>query len=73
VNADLQSLNWRKSSASGGGNCVEVAASGDSILIRDTKDRAGAVLTFTENEWKAFIVGVHGEEFTLDTLRGRGD
>jgi Domain of unknown function (DUF397) len=48
-------LNWRKASYSGtnGGNCVEVAASG-SVLVRDTKDREGAVLTFTPDAWAAF-------------------
>ena len=41
------SLAWVKSSYSGsqGGNCVEAAADGDGrILVRDTQNRAGAVL-----------------------------
>src|SRR5690242_5195529 len=50
------SLAWRKSSASAQGNCVEVAVDGDRVLLRDTKDQgAGAVLTFTEAEWQAFL------------------
>lgn len=50
---------WRKSSYSGGngGECVEVAASGR-VLVRDTKDRAGAVLTFTPDAWRAFAAGI---------------
>jgi hypothetical protein len=47
---------WRKSSYSGndGGNCVEVAASG-LVLVRDTKDRAGAVLPLSAAAWRTFI------------------
>ena len=46
---------WRKSSYSGpnGGECVEVATAG-TVLVRDTADRGGAVLTFTTNAWRAF-------------------
>jgi Domain of unknown function (DUF397) len=48
--------NWRKSSYSGdnGGECVEVA-SADAVLVRDTTDRTGPVLTFTVDAWRAFI------------------
>ena len=60
------SLIWVKSSYSGsqGGNCVEVA--GDTqglVLIRDTKDREGAVLGFRGGPWRRFATevkaGVH--------------
>jgi hypothetical protein len=46
---------WRKSSHSGdnGGECVEVAATG-AVLVRDTTDRNGTVLTFTGEAWRAF-------------------
>ncbi len=39
--------NWRKSSYSGdnGGECVEVALA-QAVLVRDTTDRDGPVLTF---------------------------
>ena len=64
------SLAWRKSSASAQGNCVEVAVDGDRVLLRDTKDQgAGAVLTFTEAEWQAFLTGVDAREFTLEAMR----
>jgi hypothetical protein len=47
--------NWRKSSYSGdnGGACVEVA-SAEAILVRDTTDRRGPMLTFTTNAWRSF-------------------
>ena len=48
--------NWHKSSYSGdnGGECVEVA-SAEAVLVRDTTDRGGPVLTYTADAWRAFI------------------
>ena len=54
---------WRKSSASGSSGCVEVAATANEILIRDSKNRSGAILRFTEVEWRAFLAGVRMGEF----------
>lgn len=49
--------NWRKSSYSGdnGGACVEVA-SADAVLVRDTADYGGPVLTFSTDAWRAFVL-----------------
>ncbi|HEY0934709.1 MAG TPA: DUF397 domain-containing protein [Trebonia sp.] len=48
-------LNWRKASYSNGGeNCVETANRGGVIVVRDTKLRDGAMLTFTAETWQAF-------------------
>jgi hypothetical protein len=50
-------LVWIKSSYSGsqGGNCVEAAANGrGQVLVRDTQDRAGAVLAFRAGHWRTF-------------------
>jgi hypothetical protein len=53
---------WHKSSYStNDGACVEVAGS----RVRDSKDRDGAVLNFTPDEWQAFIAGVKAGEFDL--------
>jgi hypothetical protein len=51
--------NWRKSSFSGdnGGACVEVA-SADAVLVRDTADRNGPVVTFDARAWRTFISSV---------------
>jgi len=47
---------WRKSSYSGtqGGNCVEAADHGGRVLVRDTKDRQGPVLTLSAEAWRRF-------------------
>jgi hypothetical protein len=47
---------WVKSSYSGGsdGNCVEVANHGSCVLVRDTKNKIGAVLRFSPDAWRRF-------------------
>jgi Domain of unknown function (DUF397) len=54
---------WRKSTKSGGGDCVEIAFSNGSVLLRDSKDPSGPVLSFTPSEWAAFLAGVCSREF----------
>jgi hypothetical protein len=53
-------LHWVKSSYSGNGGCVEVAAD-DHILVRDTRDRQGPVLIFSPPAWRRFASQVKGE------------
>ena len=63
---DLTGAVWHKSTRSGGngGECVEVALNlPDVVAVRDTKDRDGAVLTFTRAQWWAFIAAVRDGEF----------
>jgi hypothetical protein len=51
-------VTWRKSSYSGGngGNCIEVGAPAEPgrVLVRDTKDRRGPVLVFSQRAWRTF-------------------
>jgi hypothetical protein len=48
--------NWRKASYSGnGGNCVEVATAAATVGVRDSKDKAGPVLSFSAEDWSAFL------------------
>ena len=53
-------VRWRTSSLSRHPNkclCVEVGpcACGDTVLVRDSKDPSGPVLSFTGAEWRAFL------------------
>ncbi|GAB1642734.1 DUF397 domain-containing protein [Krasilnikovia sp. MM14-A1259] len=58
--------NWRTSTRSGTeGNCVEVRLDGDAIVVRDSKDRGGPLLRFTDAEWRAFLAGAKDGEFDL--------
>ena len=55
---------WVKSSLSlSNGNCVEVASVAGGIGVRDSKDPAGPILTFTPGDWDAFLGGVRNGEF----------
>ena len=56
---------WIKSSLSyANGNCVEVASlPGGEIGVRNSRNAAGPVLTFTPDEWRAFLGGVRNGEF----------
>ena len=59
---------WHKSTWSTDTGCVEVRVGTDRVHVRDSKDREGAVLTFTSAEWRAFLAGVHGGEFELPAV-----
>ena len=57
----LEHLNWRTASYSGGngGACLEVAAHDGMILVRDTKDHGrGPVSCYTSRQWRAFVAAV---------------
>jgi hypothetical protein len=49
-------VGWRTSSYSNSGAaCVEIAAVPDAVLVRDSKDRTGPVLTVPPTTWQAFL------------------
>jgi hypothetical protein len=56
---------WVKSSLSyANGNCVEVQFLTDGgVQVRNSRDRDGAVLTYTAAEWESFLGGVRLGEF----------
>jgi predicted secreted Zn-dependent protease len=57
-------LLWRKSARSAAnGHCVEFAPVPGAVLVRDSKDTAGPVLTFEEAGWNGFLAGVRAGEF----------
>lgn len=58
----MKNAMWRKSSYSGGngGGCVEVGNASKAVIVRDTKDRDGAVLCFGADVWRAFVRTLHG-------------
>jgi uncharacterized protein DUF397 len=51
---------WRKSTYSGGNgsNCVGVGGTERVVLVRDTKDRRGAALTFGPDAWQRFAATI---------------
>jgi len=58
---------WQKSRASsdGNGECVEVAIIDAAVLVRNSQDPAGPVLSFSYPEWRAFLAGAQNGEFDL--------
>lgn len=61
--ADKPNLTWRKSPFSDDENCVEVAQTGDGVLMRDSKSPDGPRLAFTVGEWEAFVAGIRAGHF----------
>lgn len=61
---DLSRAPWRKSSYSGNGNnCVEVAARGRRVAVRDTTDQDGTTEIFSGQAWRRFTARVRRGEF----------
>ncbi|MFI5900202.1 DUF397 domain-containing protein [Streptomyces cyaneofuscatus] len=58
VSENVDGLRWSKSSysGSGGGDCVEVAASLDAVYVRDSKAvDGGPILRVGRGKWVAFV------------------
>jgi len=60
---DMSATAWKRSSWCGTSSCVEVASLGGAVAVRDSKSADSAVLLYTPDEWRAFIVGVKAGEF----------
>jgi hypothetical protein len=58
-----RALTWRKSSRSGnnGGQCIEVAAPGNLVAVRDSKNPEGHCLAFTPGAWRAFAARIKNQ------------
>jgi hypothetical protein len=63
--AAMTGSTWVKSSLSyANHNCVEVSELPEGTIgVRNSRDREGAVLRFTPDEWHAFLGGVRKGEF----------
>jgi hypothetical protein len=61
-------ISWRKSTkcADGSGACVEAGPFDDDsgrVAVRHSVDPHGPVVTFSQQEWIAFVAGVRAGEF----------
>lgn len=59
----LGDLSWRVARRCDGGNCVQIAPSGDRIVIGDSKVPDGPVLAYSRSEWRAFVEGIRQGDF----------
>ena len=65
TDSEQTDITWRKSTASTpNGTCVEVAFAGELVLVRNSRDPLGSALSFSRQEWVAFLEGVSNGEFT---------
>ncbi|MFI6174907.1 DUF397 domain-containing protein [Nonomuraea sp. NPDC051191] len=61
---EIVDTDWKKSPYSGGnGNCVELRRHNGMIEVRDSKDPAGPILSFTDPEILAFRRGLSSGAF----------
>jgi hypothetical protein len=54
---------WHTALACNGGTCVRVAVNGQEVLIGDSKEPAGPVLTYSFSEWRDFLAGAKNGDF----------
>lgn len=63
MHAPQSSMTWVKSRRCESSACVEAAASSEMIHIRQSADPSGPVLSFSRQEWLAFLGGVLDGDF----------
>jgi Domain of unknown function (DUF397) len=56
---------WVRSGRCESSNCVEVALMNDEIAVRNSSRPDGPMVTFSKDEWHAFLGGVLDGEFRL--------
>jgi predicted secreted Zn-dependent protease len=54
---------WRTPLTCNGGACIKVAASGQAILIADSKQPEGPILSYSHDEWQQFVAGIKNGDF----------
>lgn len=54
---------WRTAKSCAAGNCVQVATRDGLVLIGDTKNPGGPILTYSGAEWKEFLAGAKNGDF----------
>ena len=60
---NLPAPGWRRGSSCLPNECVEVAATGGYVLIRDSADKAtGLALSFSRDQWRAFTDALRSAE-----------
>jgi Domain of unknown function (DUF397) len=64
----LSKSTWRRSSACGHGNCVEVQFDQTMVRVRNSR-RPEQMVEFTVDEWGAFMAGAGAGEFEAVGIR----
>jgi Domain of unknown function (DUF397) len=61
------SATWVKSRRCESSACVEAAVIGDQIAVRNSTSPDGPIVTFSMQEWRAFLGGVQDGDFDFDS------
>ena len=56
-------VDWRTSSVCSVNGCIEVAALGESIAVRDSKNPDSTIQMYSPEEWTAFLDGITNGDF----------
>ena len=59
----LPDIPWRTALKSSGGGCVQVARRSGLVMVADSKHPGGPALSYTIQEWDAFLDGAKRGEF----------
>ena len=59
----LPDISWRTAVKSSGGSCVQVGRRDGVVVVADSKHPGGPVLSYTLQEWDAFLDGAKKGEF----------
>ena len=64
---DLARAEWSKSShSSANGQCIQVARNLPGVVaVRDSKNPDGPKLIFSPADWRTFVRGMKGQDFSL--------
>jgi hypothetical protein len=62
---DLDKIKWRTATASNSNGCVEVGFTDETVFVRDSTNRSGAVLPVSWSTWRAFIDAAKGGQLNL--------
>jgi hypothetical protein len=54
---------WRTATMSGGANCVQVKSKDGMIIVGNSRLADGPFLSYTHDEWVAFLDGARKGEF----------
>jgi hypothetical protein len=63
ISVSLGDLSWRVAQRCNAGNCIRVAARGDTVFLGDSKAPEGPILSYSRSEWITFVEGIRRGDF----------